>query len=228
MRPIRLPEPPNGSFGVPEIFNGGIHGVIRRAIVIGNGFPGAENQCLGLVRALGLSGRHSLYVSILLFPEITWINYAFTKSKFWSSPISQIEFDHNSINFRVLWGLVVYYIYYRHSTLCNLLLLSEISDGDCMEDTLVNAHQKLGRIFVCKLVKLLAYLNNSLTVIGLCLLVQRVMRPRGGTNAWLRWLPVSVHKKLDSFIKQVFGDSSRKVEGKNGMPLMTKKTGNTL
>lgn len=97
-----------------------------------------------------------------------------------------------------------------------------------MEDTLVNAHQKLGRIFVCKLVKLLAYLNNSLTVIGLCLLVQRVMRPRGGTNAWLRWLPVSVHKKLDSFIKQVFGDSSRKVEGKNGMPLMTKKTGNTL
>ncbi|KAE8651095.1 mitochondrial fission protein ELM1 isoform X2 [Cucumis sativus] len=114
MRPIRLPEPPNGSFGVPEIFDGRIYGVIRRAIVIGNGFPGAENQCLGLVRALGLSGRHSLY---------------------------------------------------------------------------------------------------------------RVMRPRGGTNTWLHWLPVSVHKKLDSFFKQIFGDSSRKVEGKNGMPLMTKKTG---
>lgn len=62
------PEPPNGSAGVPEIFGGGIYGAIRRAVVIGNGFPGAENQCLGLVRALGLSGRHSLYVSTLLFP----------------------------------------------------------------------------------------------------------------------------------------------------------------
>lgn len=158
MRPIRLPEPPNGSFGVPEIFDGRIYGVIRRAIVIGNGFPGAENQCLGLVRALGLSGRHSLYVSILLFPEITCINYAFTKSKFWSSFISQIKFDHNSpvnsINFRVLWGLVVCYIYCSHSTICNLLSLSEIFDGNCMEDTLVNAYQKLG--WICKLLKRLA------------------------------------------------------------------------
>ncbi|XP_038903273.1 mitochondrial fission protein ELM1-like isoform X1 [Benincasa hispida] len=114
MRPIRLPEPPNGSSGVPEIFDGGIYCAIRRAVVIGNGFPGAENQCLGLVRALGLSGRHALY---------------------------------------------------------------------------------------------------------------RVMRPRGGINEWLHWLPVSVHKKLDLFIKQIFGDSSRKVEGKNGMPLLAKKTG---
>ena len=32
-------------------------------IVIGNGFAGAENQCIGLVRALGLSNRQSLYVS---------------------------------------------------------------------------------------------------------------------------------------------------------------------
>ncbi|XP_023528244.1 mitochondrial fission protein ELM1-like isoform X1 [Cucurbita pepo subsp. pepo] len=114
MRPIRLPEPPNDSSRVPEIFDGGIYGAIRRAVVIGNGFPGAENQCLGLVRALGLSGRHSLY---------------------------------------------------------------------------------------------------------------RVMRPRGGINKWLHWLPVSVHKKLDIFIRQIFGDSSIKVEGKNGMPLLTKKSG---
>ncbi|KAL6585479.1 hypothetical protein OROMI_002123 [Orobanche minor] len=34
---------------------------IRRAIVIGNGFAGAENQCIGLVRALGLSDNYSLY-----------------------------------------------------------------------------------------------------------------------------------------------------------------------
>ncbi|XP_073269233.1 mitochondrial fission protein ELM1-like isoform X1 [Primulina huaijiensis] len=34
---------------------------IRRAIVIGNGFAGAENQCIGLVQALGLSNRFTLY-----------------------------------------------------------------------------------------------------------------------------------------------------------------------
>ncbi|XP_022935406.1 mitochondrial fission protein ELM1-like isoform X2 [Cucurbita moschata] len=43
---------------------------------------------------------------------------------------------------------------------------------------------------------------------------QRVMRPRGGINRWLHWLPVSVHKKLDIFIRQIFG-----------MPLLTKKSG---
>lgn len=61
MRPIRLPEPPGGFSGVPEIFEGGVYGAIRRAVVIGNGFAGAENQSIGLVRALGLSGRQSLY-----------------------------------------------------------------------------------------------------------------------------------------------------------------------
>ncbi|KAL8505132.1 hypothetical protein ACS0TY_016370 [Phlomoides rotata] len=34
---------------------------IRRAIVIGNGVAGAENQCIGLIRALGLSGKYTLY-----------------------------------------------------------------------------------------------------------------------------------------------------------------------
>ncbi|XP_015880310.3 mitochondrial fission protein ELM1 [Ziziphus jujuba] len=61
MRPIRLPEPPTGFSGMPEIFEGGISGVIRRAVVIGNGFAGSENQSIGLVRALGLSGRQSFY-----------------------------------------------------------------------------------------------------------------------------------------------------------------------
>ncbi|KAI5674389.1 hypothetical protein M9H77_14753 [Catharanthus roseus] len=34
---------------------------IRRAVVIGNGVAGAENQCIGLIRALGLFNRHTLY-----------------------------------------------------------------------------------------------------------------------------------------------------------------------
>ncbi|XVE75926.1 hypothetical protein DITRI_Ditri12bG0130800 [Diplodiscus trichospermus] len=61
MRPIRLPEPPIGRRGTAEVFEGGICGAIKRVVVIGNGFSGAENQCIGLVRALGLFGRHSLY-----------------------------------------------------------------------------------------------------------------------------------------------------------------------
>ncbi|KAJ4965254.1 hypothetical protein NE237_017103 [Protea cynaroides] len=61
MRAIRLPEPPSGSLGMPEIFEGGIYSVIRRAVIIGNGFAGSENQSIGLVRALGLSDRHSIY-----------------------------------------------------------------------------------------------------------------------------------------------------------------------
>jgi hypothetical protein len=36
---------------------------VRRAVVIGNGCAGAENQCLGLVRALGLADRLTLFVS---------------------------------------------------------------------------------------------------------------------------------------------------------------------
>ncbi|KAI4348933.1 hypothetical protein L6164_009594 [Bauhinia variegata] len=61
MRPIRLPEPPSGFSGMPDMFDGGIYGAIRRAVVIGNGFAGAENQSVGLVRALGLSNRQRLY-----------------------------------------------------------------------------------------------------------------------------------------------------------------------
>ncbi|KAI3704197.1 hypothetical protein L1987_74412 [Smallanthus sonchifolius] len=39
-----------------------MHRSVRRAVIIGNGFAGAENQCYGLIRALGLSHRHSLYI----------------------------------------------------------------------------------------------------------------------------------------------------------------------
>jgi hypothetical protein len=63
MRPIRLPEPPSPTLGVPEIFENGAYSVIRRAVVIGNGFPGSENQSLGLIHALGLADNHVLYVS---------------------------------------------------------------------------------------------------------------------------------------------------------------------
>ena len=64
MRPILLPDPPSLSTGVPEIFEqGGPQNVVRRAVVIGNGFPGSENQSIGLARALGLAENHLLYVS---------------------------------------------------------------------------------------------------------------------------------------------------------------------
>ncbi|XP_047316667.1 mitochondrial fission protein ELM1-like [Impatiens glandulifera] len=64
MKPIRLPEPPSSptvSGGLPDIFEGSVYGVIRRAVVIGNGFPASENQSLGLVRALGLSDKQTFY-----------------------------------------------------------------------------------------------------------------------------------------------------------------------
>ncbi|KAG2311174.1 hypothetical protein Bca4012_025626 [Brassica carinata] len=62
MRPILLPDPPSLSTGVPEIFEqGGSQNVVRRAVVIGNGFPGSENQSIGLARALGLAENHLLY-----------------------------------------------------------------------------------------------------------------------------------------------------------------------
>ncbi|KAK1286728.1 hypothetical protein QJS10_CPB20g00776 [Acorus calamus] len=38
-----------------EVFGGGAYSVVRRNLVSGNGFVGTENQCVGLVRALGLS-----------------------------------------------------------------------------------------------------------------------------------------------------------------------------
>ncbi|XP_010543810.1 PREDICTED: mitochondrial fission protein ELM1 isoform X2 [Tarenaya hassleriana] len=57
MRPVRLPAFAVGSTGSPEKTSG----VIRRALVVGNGCAGAENQCIGLVRALGLADRYILY-----------------------------------------------------------------------------------------------------------------------------------------------------------------------
>eukprot|EP01018_Ginkgo_biloba_P016863 Gb_40291 [translate_table: standard] len=95
MRPIKLPEPPSSSLGMPEIFDRGVSSVVRRAVIIGNGIPGSENQCVGLVRALGLTYKHSIY---------------------------------------------------------------------------------------------------------------RVTRPSGGYNEWLRWLPVSLHKKLDYIIRHIYAD----------------------
>ncbi|KAF5473897.1 hypothetical protein F2P56_005847 [Juglans regia] len=61
MRPIKLPQPPSGFSGLPDFFQGGVSSAIRRAVVIGNGFAGSENQSIGLVRAIGLFGRLALY-----------------------------------------------------------------------------------------------------------------------------------------------------------------------
>ncbi|KAG0459633.1 hypothetical protein HPP92_022761 [Vanilla planifolia] len=115
MRPIRLPEPPNGSVGIPEIFEGGVN-IVRRAIVIGNGFPGSENQSIGLIRALGLSDNHRIY---------------------------------------------------------------------------------------------------------------RVIRPRGGYNEWLKWLPLSLHKVLDNLINQLLGQSrfAMKSQAKKFIPFPTQNGG---
>lgn len=53
--------------------------------------------------------------------------------------------------------------------------------------------------------------------------LQRVIRPRGGVNEWLRWLPVSLHKAVDSLIQQVFGASKlgATLQGKKFMPFPT-------
>ncbi|XP_030531841.1 mitochondrial fission protein ELM1-like isoform X1 [Rhodamnia argentea] len=90
MRPIRLPEPPSGFSGVPDILDG----AIRRALVIGNGFAGAENQCIGLVRSLGLADRHS-------FQRVTRPRGGINEWLHWI-PISL----HKKINYVVksVWG----------------------------------------------------------------------------------------------------------------------------
>lgn len=79
MRPIRLPEPPSISPGVPEIFEGDMYSVIRRAVIIGNGSPGSENQSIGLVRALGLADKQLLYVSF--FRLVSSFFFFFVKEK---------------------------------------------------------------------------------------------------------------------------------------------------
>jgi hypothetical protein len=67
MRSIKLPEPPSSNnTGMPEIFDRGISCVVRRAVIIGNGAAGAEHQCLGLVRALGLSNSYTLHVRLII------------------------------------------------------------------------------------------------------------------------------------------------------------------
>ncbi|KAF8686620.1 hypothetical protein HU200_043447 [Digitaria exilis] len=40
----------------PEFAGGGGADVIRRAVLIGTGSPGSENQCVALVRAVGIAG----------------------------------------------------------------------------------------------------------------------------------------------------------------------------
>jgi hypothetical protein len=81
MRSIKLPEPPGSVTGMPEIFDRGISCVVRRAVIIGNGAAGAENQCIGVVRALGLSGNCTIHVckslkkiTLPLFSCVFWVS----------------------------------------------------------------------------------------------------------------------------------------------------------
>ncbi|XP_027343361.1 mitochondrial fission protein ELM1-like [Abrus precatorius] len=63
LKPIQLPEPPSptAAGATPDIFQSGAHTLLRRALVIGNGFPSSENHCIGLLRVLGLSHFHLFY-----------------------------------------------------------------------------------------------------------------------------------------------------------------------
>lgn len=74
MKRILLPNPPASPraigvvpdiFGVPDIFAEDSGVVVRRVVIIGNGFLASENQSIGLVHALGLSNKHTLYVSLI-------------------------------------------------------------------------------------------------------------------------------------------------------------------
>ncbi|KAJ0803491.1 putative mitochondrial fission protein ELM1 [Helianthus annuus] len=70
MKPIRLPEPPSSPpRGVPDIFEGGVYGVVKRVVIIGNDFPASENQSAGLVRAIGLSEKQTLYLMDVCIEE---------------------------------------------------------------------------------------------------------------------------------------------------------------
>ncbi|XAR64733.1 hypothetical protein NMG60_11008535 [Bertholletia excelsa] len=60
MPPVRPPPPLITSSCLPDIFRVSFCTAVRRAVVIGNGVAGAENQCFGLVRALGLSHRQTI------------------------------------------------------------------------------------------------------------------------------------------------------------------------
>ncbi|XP_062185927.1 mitochondrial fission protein ELM1-like [Phragmites australis] len=77
MQPIRLPEPELPGGATPEIFAAGSSAaVVRRAVVIGNGCAGAESQCLGLLCALGLANRLTLYRATRPTGGINkWLNF---------------------------------------------------------------------------------------------------------------------------------------------------------
>jgi hypothetical protein len=49
-------------------------GVIRRAVLIGTGSPGSENQCVALVRALGIAGEN-LTVYVSQFTSSTYLQH---------------------------------------------------------------------------------------------------------------------------------------------------------
>ena len=56
--------------------------------------------------------------------------------------------------------------------------------------------------------------------------MQRVTRPSGGINEWLRWLPVSLHKILYSIIMRIYSYSRFIVSrGKKLAPLPSENRG---
>ncbi|GMH12668.1 hypothetical protein Nepgr_014509 [Nepenthes gracilis] len=64
MRPVRLSHGPLRSpRGLTEILDGGIDGVIHRAVVIGSGFLGKEKQCTRFVPALEIPNKPSHHLA---------------------------------------------------------------------------------------------------------------------------------------------------------------------
>lgn len=56
--------------------------------------------------------------------------------------------------------------------------------------------------------------------------MQRVTRPRGGINEWLHWLPVSLHKKVNYIIRQIYSRFQMEAKGNEVVPFSVQKTGN--
>lgn len=50
-------------------------------------------------------------------------------------------------------------------------------------------------------------LLSSLTFFGeICLVMQRIIRPTGGINKWLHFLPISLHKIVDQVLRHILSN----------------------
>lgn len=84
----------------------------------------------------------------------------------------------------------------------------------------------LPRLFFCTCISRQPLLPIVPLPSSIRLLEQRVTRPSGGINKWLHWLPVSLHKSLNSIVGRVFGASHFQKGGSSRIiPLSAEKSG---